>query len=103
MLQIITFIKSNRYYPFFSARSNSIGQKVFLHFIIHRQKSLIYSDGWKTWSPYYMCGKTLVDSVVGIYGLGKIGANIAEKLLPFNPRKIIYHNRHKLDSKQFLQ
>jgi lactate dehydrogenase-like 2-hydroxyacid dehydrogenase len=43
-----------------------------------------------------MCGKTLIDSTIGIYGLGNIGSNIAEKLLPFKPRKIIYHNRHKI-------
>lgn len=51
------------------------------------------SGGWKTWSPYYMCGKTLVNSVIGIYGLGKIGLSIANKLVAFKPQRIIYHNR----------
>ena len=55
------------------------------------------SGGWKTWSPYYMCGKALADSLVGIYGLGKIGLSIAEKLGPFKPRSIIYHNRKPID------
>jgi len=51
------------------------------------------SGGWTTWTPYYMCGKALKDSTVGIYGMGKIGLNIAEKLRAFKPGKIIYTNR----------
>lgn len=49
--------------------------------------------GWQAWTPYYMCGKALANSTVGIYGMGKIGSSIADKLSPFKPRRIIYHNR----------
>nr|CAD2138356.1 unnamed protein product [Meloidogyne enterolobii] len=55
----------------------------------------VKSGGWRTWSPYYMCGKSLANSVVGIYGLGKIGTSIANKIQPFMPEKIIYNNRKK--------
>ncbi|KAL7073994.1 hypothetical protein ACQ4LE_006794 [Meloidogyne hapla] len=51
------------------------------------------SGGWTTWSPYYMCGKSLANSVVGIYGLGKIGTSLANKIQPFLPQKIIYNSR----------
>lgn len=40
-----------------------------------------------------MCGKQLNNSIVGIYGLGNIGKSVAEKLLTFKIKKIIYHNR----------
>ncbi|KAF7623479.1 hypothetical protein Mgra_00010226 [Meloidogyne graminicola] len=55
----------------------------------------VKNGGWRTWSPYYMCGKSIENSVVGIYGMGKIGSSIANKLLPFMPEKIIYNNRKK--------
>ncbi|KAI1727203.1 d-isomer specific 2-hydroxyacid dehydrogenase, NAD binding domain-containing protein [Ditylenchus destructor] len=51
------------------------------------------TGGWTTWTPYYMCGKALLESTIGIYGMGTIGRNIAEKLLPFKPHRILYHNR----------
>jgi len=47
-----------------------------------------------TWHmSYFLCGKALQGSTVGIYGLGAIGASLAEKLVPFKPEKIIYNNR----------
>ncbi|KAI6233712.1 C-terminal-binding protein-like Protein [Aphelenchoides fujianensis] len=51
------------------------------------------SGGWTSWQPYYMTGKGLHGSTVGIYGLGTIGKSIAEKLEPFKPARILYHNR----------
>lgn len=37
-------------------------------------------------------GKGIADSIVGIYGLGRIGRSIAEKLSAFKPAKIIYND-----------
>ncbi|CAD5220902.1 unnamed protein product [Bursaphelenchus okinawaensis] len=51
------------------------------------------SGGWTTWTPYYMCGKAIANQTIGFYGLGEIGKNMAEKLEPFKPDRIIYHNR----------
>jgi len=48
---------------------------------------------WATWAPYWMCGKSLNDSTIGIYGMGTIGRSIVEKLLPFKPKRILYTNR----------
>ncbi|KAL3119637.1 hypothetical protein niasHT_006723 [Heterodera trifolii] len=59
------------------------------------------NGGWKTWSPYYMCGKTLVDAVVGIYGLGKIGTCMANKIVAFKPKRIIYNNRKPVTDSPF--
>lgn len=36
--------------------------------------------------------------VVGIFGMGGIGRAIRDRLIPFHPKEIIYHNRHQLDS-----
>uniref|UniRef100_A0A914GWQ6 Glyoxylate reductase/hydroxypyruvate reductase n=1 Tax=Globodera rostochiensis TaxID=31243 RepID=A0A914GWQ6_GLORO len=59
------------------------------------------TGGWKTWSPYYMCGKTLVDAVIGVYGMGKIGTCMANKMVAFKPKRIIYNNRRPVDSSPF--
>ncbi|CAD5228609.1 unnamed protein product [Bursaphelenchus xylophilus] len=51
------------------------------------------SGGWSTWTPYYMCGKAISGQTIGFYGLGAIGKSMAEKLEPFKPGRILYHNR----------
>jgi lactate dehydrogenase-like 2-hydroxyacid dehydrogenase len=33
----------------------------------------VYSGEWKDWYPMYMVGRGLVDSIVGIVGMGRIG------------------------------
>lgn len=53
------------------------------------------TGAWGQWTPYWMCGKALQGSTVGILGLGKIGQSIAMKIAAFEPSKIIYHNRNK--------
>lgn len=50
---------------------------------------------WTTWEPYFMCGKEIRGSVVGIYGLGAVGKSVAEKISPFRPSSIIYNNRRE--------
>jgi phosphoglycerate dehydrogenase-like enzyme len=44
-------------------------------------------------------GNQIEGSTVGIYGLGRIGTSVMEKLLPFHPNKIIYHDIMKKDGK----
>ncbi|XP_050530985.1 glyoxylate reductase/hydroxypyruvate reductase [Daktulosphaira vitifoliae] len=48
---------------------------------------------WKTFSPDWMCGHGIKDSVIGIIGCGNIGTSIAEKLHKFNAAEIIYTSR----------
>ena len=43
-----------------------------------------------------MRGKALQGSVVGIFGLGRIGLSVARKLEAFEPKEIIYHNRREI-------
>lgn len=57
---------------------------------------------WKTWTPYFMCGKQLRGSVIGFYGLGKVGQSVAKKLEAFDPESIIYHNRNKRTDVDYL-
>ncbi|CAH2000570.1 unnamed protein product [Acanthoscelides obtectus] len=51
------------------------------------------TGGWQAWSPFWMCGPGLKGSTVGIAGFGRIGQEIAKRLKPFNPERIIYYNR----------
>ncbi|KAH7721080.1 glyoxylate reductase/hydroxypyruvate reductase-like protein, partial [Aphelenchoides avenae] len=61
------------------------------------------NGGWTTWTPFYMCGKALAGSTVGIFGMGRIGESVAEKLAAFKPQRIIYHNRKPKDGKPQYQ
>ncbi|KAM3171841.1 hypothetical protein ACTXT7_015784 [Hymenolepis weldensis] len=45
---------------------------------------------WGTWEPFWMCGKGLKNSTVGIFGLGRIGTAVATRLAAFSPSRIIY-------------
>lgn len=51
------------------------------------------TGGWQAWSPFWMCGPGLQNSTVGIVGFGRIGQEIAKRLKPFKPQRIIYFNR----------
>uniref|UniRef100_A0A336LW09 Glyoxylate reductase/hydroxypyruvate reductase n=1 Tax=Culicoides sonorensis TaxID=179676 RepID=A0A336LW09_CULSO len=59
----------------------------------------VYNGGWKAWSPSWMCGMGLKNSTVGIVGFGRIGYEVAKRLIPFKPKKILYFNRS--DKPQF--
>ncbi|VDN03762.1 unnamed protein product [Thelazia callipaeda] len=52
----------------------------------------VKTGGWGTWSPYYMCGVGLRDSTIGIIGMGRIGASVAEKLKSFHPNRILFYD-----------
>jgi len=54
----------------------------------------VHDGHWpKDWDLMYMCGRSIQESVIGIMGMGGIGLSMAEKLMPFHPREILYHNR----------
>lgn len=48
---------------------------------------------WADWKIMWMCGRGLAGSNVGIFGLGRIGLAVANRLKNFGVNKIIYHNR----------
>ncbi|CAG5092196.1 Similar to Grhpr: Glyoxylate reductase/hydroxypyruvate reductase (Mus musculus), partial [Cotesia congregata] len=60
--------------------------------IIEAEKALRAGE-WTSWSPTWMCGPGLAGSTVGIVGLGRIGARVAEYLYPFRVSKILYSSR----------
>ncbi|XP_030571894.1 glyoxylate reductase/hydroxypyruvate reductase [Drosophila novamexicana] len=53
----------------------------------------VYNGGWKSWAPMWMCGQGLKNSRVGLYGFGRIGQEIASRILPFKPAQITYTTR----------
>ncbi|XP_064414974.1 glyoxylate reductase/hydroxypyruvate reductase isoform X1 [Latimeria chalumnae] len=53
----------------------------------------VKNGGWSTWKPLWMCGYGLLQSTVGIIGLGRIGLGIAQRLKPFGVKRILYTGR----------
>ncbi|XKL60806.1 hypothetical protein PGB90_007863 [Kerria lacca] len=55
----------------------------------------IHKNEWTTdvWTPMYMCGQGLENSVVGIVGCGRIGTSVAKKVKAFNIKRLLYYNR----------
>ncbi|KAK6640192.1 hypothetical protein RUM44_011878 [Polyplax serrata] len=57
----------------------------------HRQ---ITEGKWQDYQGWFwMNGFGLKDSVIGIFGLGGIGMEVARRLVPFKPAKILYVSR----------
>ncbi|XP_055848076.1 glyoxylate reductase/hydroxypyruvate reductase [Episyrphus balteatus] len=60
----------------------------------------VYNGGWKSWAPSWMCGPGLKDKTLGLFGFGRIGNEIAKRLIPFKPNRLIYTNRsHRAEAK----
>lgn len=60
----------------------------------------VHNGGWKSWSPLYMCGPAIKNSTIGIVGFGRIAQEVAKRLKPFKPKRIIYSNRSDSRSKE---
>ncbi|XP_028272096.1 glyoxylate reductase/hydroxypyruvate reductase [Parambassis ranga] len=53
----------------------------------------VKNGGWSSWKPLWMCGYGLSGSTVGIIGLGRIGMAIAQRLMPFGVKRLLYSGR----------
>lgn len=53
----------------------------------------VYNGGWQAWAPFWNLGRGLKNSTVGIVGLGRIGLEVAKRLVPFKPARILYVSR----------
>lgn len=54
----------------------------------------VRKNKFKAWMPQLMLGIELVGKTVGIIGAGRIGSEVAKRLLPFKT-KIIYYSRNR--------
>lgn len=50
---------------------------------------------WGTWKPMWMCGPSLDGSTVGVFGFGRIGQAVVERLRPFNVKKFLFNSSTK--------
>lgn len=53
----------------------------------------VHNGGWKSWQPMYMCGPAIKGTTVGIVGFGRIAQEVAKRIIPFKPKRLIYSNR----------
>lgn len=53
----------------------------------------VYNGGWKSWAPNWMCGQGLKGTRVGLFGFGRIGQEIAARIVPFKPSLLTYTAR----------
>lgn len=63
----------------------------------------VANGGWKAWAPSWMCGQGLKNSTVGVVGFGRIGQEVARRIAPFKPTKILFSNRSEraAEAKEF--
>lgn len=52
-----------------------------------------HNGGWQSWSPFWMCGVSIRNAVVGFVGFGRIAQEVAKRVVPFKPKKIVFANR----------
>lgn len=55
----------------------------------------VKSGNWDTFEPLHALGQELYGKTLAIFGLGRIGYEMAEKSKKAFDMKIIYHNRHR--------
>lgn len=60
-------------------------------FYLHKK---ILKGEWKGFEPAEDLGVELYGKTIGIYGLGKIGFEMAKRCIAFFNMKVIYYNRH---------
>lgn len=47
-----------------------------------------------------MCGPAIKDTTIGIVGFGRIAQEVAKRIIPFKPKRIIYSNRSNSREKE---
>lgn len=55
----------------------------------------VKEGGWDAFNPLHALGQELYGKTLGVFGLGRIGFQMAEKCKKAFDMEIIYHNRHR--------
>lgn len=58
--------------------------------------------GESAWGPMYLCGHGLSGATVGVFGLGRIGKAVVDRLRPFQIARVIYSGRKKQEEGKCL-
>ncbi|HEX5154921.1 MAG TPA: D-glycerate dehydrogenase [Parafilimonas sp.] len=87
--------------------SNATSDAAFLLMLAVSRKAfymnrLIMEDKWNFYDPTANLGTELYNATLGIYGLGKIGVEMAKKAKAAYGMNIIYHNRNRNEAAEKL-
>jgi lactate dehydrogenase-like 2-hydroxyacid dehydrogenase len=87
--------------------SNATSDAAFLLMLAVSRKAfymhqLILEDKWNFYDPTANLGTELYNATLGIYGLGKIGIEMARKAKASYDMNIIYHNRNRNEETEKL-
>lgn len=85
------------------ANAGAVAEHIIMHMLIAVRR---FADGERaaranTWPSLEMAGEGIGDiagTTIGMIGLGAIGQAVAERLIAFGPKKMIYHKRNRLDA-----
>uniref|UniRef100_T1IRP0 Glyoxylate reductase/hydroxypyruvate reductase n=1 Tax=Strigamia maritima TaxID=126957 RepID=T1IRP0_STRMM len=58
--------------------------------VVEASNAITNGEWVKSYTSNWMFGTDIVNSVIGIFGFGRIGQALAKRLQPFEPKKIIY-------------
>lgn len=71
--------------------------------IVEASKAIQRGEWTVTWSPEFFVGRGLMNSTVGIVGMGRIGQAILKRLLAFDVSKVLYYDvRHPVTAAEEL-
>lgn len=84
------------------ANADSVAEHAIMHMLVAIRR---FADGERAtrankWSELEMAAEgigDIVGSTIGLIGMGSIGKAVAERLIPFKAKEVLYYKRNRLD------